>query len=179
MLHGSSPPAACVTRGRVYLPAPPSQLGPHPRPWSFLQHCLYACSASRFISTIFLICHVQMSQQLRRWLFGSVFFFFFFVIPYTHRAAILGFQGLKWCFQLPFSLQRRAFVLTIVSSLSLLSSLPSSELQCFFYSYEHFATSSAILLLFSFSNERLLGLLSEFCPASVLHSCDMGELRHF
>ena len=33
-----------------------------------------------------------------------------------------------------------------------------------FYSYEHFASSSAILLLFSFSNERLLGLLSEFCP---------------
>lgn len=110
---------------------------------------------------------------------GYLGLFFFFVIPYTQRAALLGFQGLKWCFQLPFSLQRRAFVLTIVSSLSLLSSLPSSELQCFFYSYEHFATSSAILLLFSFSNERLLGLLSEFCPASVLHSCDMGELRHF
>ena len=177
-MYSSSPPAACVARGRVYLPAPLSQLGPHPCPWSFLQHCPYACSASRLISTMFLPCSdVTAALGVAIWVW--FFLFFVFVIPYTRRAALLGFQGLKWCFQLPFSLQRRAFVLTIVSSLSLLSSLPSSELQCFFNSYEHFATSSAILLLFSFSNERLLGLLSEFCPASALHSCDMGELRHF
>lgn len=170
------PPAFHVVAYTCQRPSPSSALS--------RVHGLFSSTvpmlALRVGSSRPFFCHVQMPQQLWGWLFGSGFFLFFvFVIPYTRRAALLGFQGLKWCFQLPFSLQRRAFVLTIVSSLSLLSSLPSSELQCFFNSYEHFATSSAILLLFSFSNERLLGLLSEFCPASALHSCDMGELRHF
>lgn len=115
----------CCTWSRV-MPEPPSRVVPHPRihglsPSAVSTLALRVGSSVPIFLPAMFKCHGS---------FGGGFFFFFLSFHVHTGLLYRDSKGLKGAFN---SLQRRGFVLTIVSSLSLLGSLPPSERQCFLF----------------------------------------------
>ena len=79
------------------MPEPPSRVVPHPRvhglsPSAVSTLALGVGSSVPIFLPAMFECHGSFGG-------GYLGLAFFFVIPCTHRAALLGFQGLKGCFQ--------------------------------------------------------------------------------
>lgn len=122
-LDSSSPPAACATRGHVHsrCHSPSSALT---RVHGLFSSAVYACSASRFYHFSYLPClecHSSGGGYL-----GLFLFCFCFLSFHIHTGLLYwDSKGLNGAFNCRSVYRGEVLSLTIVSSLSLLSLLPS------------------------------------------------------